>query len=59
MVIGVYLFGTVITPMQIGGLVVCIAGALTYAVEKKSKTSLLAPTWAELCGGKRKGPKRQ
>eukprot|EP00947_MAST-08B_sp_MAST-8B-sp1_P002217 g2217.t1 len=35
-VIGMFVFGTVFTPTQVLGLVVCVGGALMYAVEQKS-----------------------
>eukprot|EP00547_Thalassionema_nitzschioides_P004669 CAMPEP_0194215644 /NCGR_PEP_ID=MMETSP0156-20130528/17607_1 /TAXON_ID=33649 /ORGANISM="Thalassionema nitzschioides, Strain L26-B" /LENGTH=342 /DNA_ID=CAMNT_0038944217 /DNA_START=57 /DNA_END=1085 /DNA_ORIENTATION=+ len=33
--LGMYLFGTILTPIQIIGLLVCISGSLWYAVEGK------------------------
>eukprot|EP00547_Thalassionema_nitzschioides_P002431 CAMPEP_0194201378 /NCGR_PEP_ID=MMETSP0156-20130528/1656_1 /TAXON_ID=33649 /ORGANISM="Thalassionema nitzschioides, Strain L26-B" /LENGTH=347 /DNA_ID=CAMNT_0038926549 /DNA_START=79 /DNA_END=1122 /DNA_ORIENTATION=- len=34
--LGMYLFGTILSPIQILGLLICIAGSLWYAVEGKS-----------------------
>jgi len=35
--LGMYLFGTVLSPVQVGGLLVCVGGSLWYAVEGKRK----------------------